>query len=139
MSRPKILGRILFSHTQARDVSNGSTIDIPAVQFHANVKVPGQIGDLVWVQEPWRAVVPKKPGFSYGIIVGPIGRARSPRLSPRVCLQESVLQQEPAKYLRRKDSCLTLEVMGFSTEGQYRCLAHFENIDAFVKARTADV
>jgi hypothetical protein len=131
----KIVGRVLITEGQGRQLTAGGTFDVPAGQFRQNIAGVFGIGDLAWVQEPYFAVMPKSLAYASGVLVGPHGRSRN-RMPKRMNLERSKLARETGKYLRRVDSCVTLEVMGI-VEGAVRCLTHFEQVDVFIKSQGA--
>lgn len=136
------IGRVIFTHAQASEAHAGGMIDIPANQFRQHVHGTAHIGDLVWVQEGWMVMEHKRNGSRY-TRVGPMPRWRNdlPKgVNASDCRivrnrDRSIAFGDPA-YLRRADSCLTLEICGYS-DAAVRFLIHGMQVDLFLKTGAA--
>lgn len=133
----KIVGRVLLTRKQSFNLCKGGTIDLPIAQFREFIRHVVRPGDLAWVQEPFFVFTPKRMGYDTEYRPGPVCRSwHGPKVKRPAPLGEKRIYQEEGKFLARRHSTVTLEVMGAVSEGScVRCLVHPENVDAFVKAR----
>lgn len=132
------IGRVVFTSAQQNAAQPGGFIDIPADQFRQRVKGTASLRDLIWVQEGWIVMEHKKNGSRH-VRVGPMARWRND-LPKGVHASDcrfvrdrigNVAYGDPT-FLRRADSCLTLEIVGY-TDAAVRCLIHEMQVDLFLK------
>lgn len=136
MARPEITfrvvaGSVLLTEGQARMLTDGGTIEIEHRQFYRSVDKGAQIGDLVWVQEPYSSYTPKRAGYQYGVLVGPPGRARRPA-GRRVDLCDSIHRRESGRRLTREQSCVTLAIEAIEARKTVRCRIRICQVDKLI-------
>jgi hypothetical protein len=78
-------------------------------------------------------------GFDSEYRPGPLSRTwHNPKVKRPAPMGERRVSEEEAKYLPRRHSTTTLEVMGAVSDGAcVRCLVHPKNIDIFVKEKAS--
>lgn len=128
----RLLGSFLIGHIEQRQLFDGRAWDIPRDRIVSRKLAGAAIGDLFWLKEPWALASSRRFG-SQNIreaIVGPVGTPAPAHLKHKTYR----LQPMSALCLERGDSRTTLEVMGIS-EHAVRVLVHFQQVDAFLKAK----
>lgn len=133
----KIVGRVHLEHAQSRAITPGGTIDIPLIQFYTFVPYVARIGDLIWVQERFSHFVMKHGRKLEAFVPGPVGTYWYGRSkNPNFCFGECEFERCEARFLPRRHSRATLEIMGFC-DHSVRCMVHMVQVDDFVKTRAA--
>jgi hypothetical protein len=129
----RVLGSIPFNTMQQRWLIGGASIDLPRAEFADRILARAQIGDLIWVKEPWALLRSRQfgPQNVREAVVGPVGTAPSARIRP-IMNQLKWSTQSPLT-LERGDSRATLEVMGISDHA-IRVLVHMKQVDALLAA-----
>jgi hypothetical protein len=135
----KIVGRVQLTMEQSNVLTAGGTTDLPLAQFREFVPGRARIGDLVWVQEPFFAFVPKRWQYDTVYRPGPMSRSwGNPPVKRPAPPGESNVDQGAARFLARKNSSTTLEIMGFAgCGGCVRCLVIPKNVDAITREKSA--
>lgn len=131
-----VIGRIRLTEDQATPLSAGAVLVVGREQFRAHCRRRAQIGDLLWVQEPYHEWTPARWGSptAAAIVAGPrFGTPTPKHIGGNPCRHRYC----DGRKLPRQFSRATLEIVGFDPTVQSVTLrAHMVQIDAFLAAGT---
>lgn len=135
---PRLIGRILLTEEQGREISDGGELVVPQVQFRAHCRQPAHLGDFLWCQEPYHEWSPSRWGSQrmHGIQAGPRFRRRTPdHIKGNEC---RYVYHTDGSRLPRAFSRATLEIRGFDTAARtITCRVHLVPVDELLTARRA--
>lgn len=135
MSHPKILGRVVLTERQARNLAEGVKLFIPGDQIRQHIKRPCTPGDFIWVQEPYYHCLPRNRWSCQTIntiLPGPRIGMKFPewiRKLPHRAVYKNGSQMPKSE----SRSTLVVEALGTDQDGVW-CVIRMQQIDMLVAA-----
>jgi hypothetical protein len=132
----KVLGSYMIGTMDQRALVADGCIELPRDRIMARHLARADIGDLLWLKEPFALITSRQAGPQNirEIVVGPVGTP--PPAHIRHIVHHLRYSPRSALILERADTRATLEIMGILPDA-VRCLVHMVQVDEFLKARAA--
>lgn len=135
----RVLGSILITPARQNQISDGASWDIPRGNMRAKMLADAQIGDLIWVREPFVEIKSRRHTAKqfHEVIRGssPVGLKIPKAVKPY--LEEARMMLRQAREMNRATSMTTLEIMGILPDA-VRVTVHDAQVDELRrKARAA--
>lgn len=134
---PRVLGSLPISFIRQRSLADGIEWSVPRWHLRREVLARAQVGDLLWIKEPWSLF--KSRSFGKQNICEPVpGGILNLNIPDHIKPYRHQLSvtRHPASTLARDDSRATLEIVAMDDE-LIRVRAHMQQVDAFLKGRRA--